>query len=259
MLKTGAFAKAYSDVLRSRLVDNVSLQKHVEEYGKIDKILPKSASFFYIIDLAIGKYHFLGKQQKNISGLENEELLKLGVEGFLQRIHPEEVGIIINEVYSDFTIWFDDVKGELNHIDIVYQYNYRFLNGDNDFINIMEHIHVLEIDKDGRASLVLGNVMTINNTQIIPVRSAMKVYRKEEVIETLYAKTYNSEISKYNITKRERDILRNLAAGKTSKQIGEQLFISHNTVDTHRRNLLKKMGCTSVVELTGIAYRNGIM
>ena len=162
-------------------------------------------------------------------------------------------------MYKDFTIWLTKTKDELNRIDIVFKYNYRFLNGDNVFVNIMEHIHVLEVDKDYRASLLLGNVITTENNQLLPIRSVMEVYRKGEMVETLYAKTYGSAISKYNITKRERDILSNLAAGKTSKQIGEQLFISHNTVDTHRRNLLKKLGCTSVVELAKIAYQNGLL
>ncbi len=218
MTKQIDFAQAYADVLKSGLVDDIILQKHVQEYGKIDKILPKSASFFYIVDLAMGKYRFLGKQQQNISDIPNEELVKLGIECFLQRIHPDEVEIIINEVYKDFTVWLTSTKDKLNHIDIVFKYNYRFLNGDNVFINMMEHIHVLEVDKDYRASLLLGNVITTENNQLLPIRSVMEVYRKDEVVETLYAKTYSNAISKHNIIKRERDILRNLASGKTSSQ-----------------------------------------
>lgn len=259
MSKTVSFAQAYSDVLGSGFVKDEILQKHVEEHGKIDKILPKSASFFYIIDLATSTYHFLGKQQQNISGIENEELLKLGIEGFLQRVHPEEIGILLNEVYQDFGIWLDEVKDEHSHIDIVFQYNYRFLNGHEKFINMMEHVHPLEVDRDGRTSLILGNVITVDDTQILPIRSSMKVYHKDEVIETLKSKTYGKKQLEQNITQREQDILRNLATGKTSKEIAEQLFISPHTVDTHRRNLLKKMECNSVVELAQIAFQNGLV
>ena len=62
-----------------------------------------------------------------------------------------------------------------------------------------------------------------------------------------------------NITNREQDILRNLSTGKTSKEIAEELFISHHTVDTHRRNLLKKLNCSSVVELTRVAFHGGFL
>lgn len=259
MSEVVSFAQAYSDVLKSGFVKKKILKKHIEKQGEIDRLLPNSASFFYIIDLATSSYHFLGKQQKNISGIENEQMLKLGIEGFLQRIHPEEVGIIVNEVYKDFTAWFDEAKDEYDHTEIVYQYNYRFRNGNDEFINLLEHIHILEIDENRSPSLILGNVITMDNNQIFPVKNSMKVYRQEEVIETLFSKTYSHEIMKHKITRRQQDILRNLASGKTSRQIAEHLCISHNTVDTHRRTLLKKLECNSVVELAQIAFRNGLL
>ena len=72
--------------------------------------------------------------------------------------------------------------------------------------------------------------------------------------------TYNSSISIIDaITVRELDILRHLATGKSSKQIGDELSVSRHTVDTHRRNLLKKLNCRSIVELTHLAYKNGVL
>ena len=40
----------------------------------------------------------------------------------------------------------------------------------------------------------------------------------------------------------ERRVLKLLAENKTSKQIGEELFISHRTVQTHRQNICEKLG-----------------
>ncbi len=79
------------------------------------------------------------------------------------------------------------------------------------------------------------------------------------IIETLFSKTFRiAQNNLAGVTNRELDIMRNLASGKTSKEIGKELYISPHTVDTHRRNLLRKLGCRSVVELAQIAYRNGI-
>jgi DNA-binding NarL/FixJ family response regulator len=52
-----------------------------------------------------------------------------------------------------------------------------------------------------------------------------------------------------NITKREREIVALLSQGKSSKQISEILFISKNTVDNHRQNLLRKFDVNSSAEL----------
>lgn len=53
--------------------------------------------------------------------------------------------------------------------------------------------------------------------------------------------------------KRERDVLRLLAIGKSSAEIAETLFISATTVDTHRRNIKSKLGVSTSYELSQYA------
>jgi len=57
---------------------------------------------------------------------------------------------------------------------------------------------------------------------------------------------------------REREVLQLLAEGKTSSEIGERLHLSTRTVETHRRNIMRKLGLHSVAELTKYAVREGI-
>ncbi len=56
-------------------------------------------------------------------------------------------------------------------------------------------------------------------------------------------------IKEYSLTNREVEIIQLVTKSKTSKEIGEILFISKNTVDTHRRNILEKSGKKSIMEL----------
>jgi len=51
------------------------------------------------------------------------------------------------------------------------------------------------------------------------------------------------------LSEREMTILKFVLEGKTSKEIAKILYISINTVNTHRRNILKKTGARSVVDL----------
>lgn len=60
------------------------------------------------------------------------------------------------------------------------------------------------------------------------------------------------------LTKREREILGLIADGFSNKEIGEKLFISHRTVDTHRTNLMKKLDVNNIAGLIGFAIKNGI-
>ena len=56
-----------------------------------------------------------------------------------------------------------------------------------------------------------------------------------------------------SLTARELDVLRHVVAGRTNKETASALGISHRTVETHRENILKKLGVRSVAELTRLA------
>lgn len=59
------------------------------------------------------------------------------------------------------------------------------------------------------------------------------------------------------LSKREIEVLQLIANGFTNKEIGEQLFISPRTVDTHRRNLLQKTGVKNSAGLVNYASKKG--
>lgn len=61
------------------------------------------------------------------------------------------------------------------------------------------------------------------------------------------------------LTEREKEIIKLLAEGMTNKQIGETLFISPRTVDSHRTNLMKKLGLHNVASLIRFAFKNGVI
>lgn len=61
------------------------------------------------------------------------------------------------------------------------------------------------------------------------------------------------------LSEREKEILKFLVRGKSTRDIAEELHISKSTVDTHRRNILDKLGCENVTCLTRYALREGLV
>jgi DNA-binding NarL/FixJ family response regulator len=61
------------------------------------------------------------------------------------------------------------------------------------------------------------------------------------------------------LTDREREVLGWLARGHSSRQVAEELDISVRTVETHRANLMQKLGVKSVALLIQAAIREGII
>jgi len=61
------------------------------------------------------------------------------------------------------------------------------------------------------------------------------------------------------VTDRELEVLKLLVNEMSSREIAEQLFISERTVETHRKNLLRKTNSTNVVGLIKYAHTHGLL
>lgn len=60
------------------------------------------------------------------------------------------------------------------------------------------------------------------------------------------------------LTKRERQVLQLMAEGKTTKQIGQNLYISPKTVEAHRLRVMEKLNINNIAQLTKYAIQEGL-
>jgi len=66
-------------------------------------------------------------------------------------------------------------------------------------------------------------------------------------------------IQKYNLTKRELEILKLITQALSNKEIAKELYISDQTVSVHRKNIMRKLGVSNIAGLIKIAYDNGLI
>lgn len=71
--------------------------------------------------------------------------------------------------------------------------------------------------------------------------------------------SYEEEVTQHKLSKREIEIMRKVAGGLTSIQIGEVLFISELTVQTHRRNIMRKLKINNSAQLIQFARDNQLI
>ena len=74
------------------------------------------------------------------------------------------------------------------------------------------------------------------------------------ILESFQEKNINCQIST-----REKDVIRLLADGLTTKKIATKLFISPHTVETHRQNILLKLGLKNTASLIKCAIQKGLI
>lgn len=66
-----------------------------------------------------------------------------------------------------------------------------------------------------------------------------------------------AENSSLILSNRELEVLYQVAQGKTSREIADALFVSENTVESHRKSLFQKLGAVNVADLIIKAISNG--
>ena len=82
---------------------------------------------------------------------------------------------------------------------------------------------------------------------------------EDAVLTIVKAAKKNENENDSELSVREKEVLREVAAGKTNMEIADSLCISINTVITHRRNISGKLGIHSVAGLSLYAVMNGII
>jgi len=72
-------------------------------------------------------------------------------------------------------------------------------------------------------------------------------------------KTKKGPPAQHTLTRREKEILRLIASEYTSEEIADKLFLSYRTIETHRTNLMLKLGTKNMVGLVKAAIQMGLM
>ena len=75
---------------------------------------------------------------------------------------------------------------------------------------------------------------------------------------TMFTDVYKQKSDTYNLSDRERDVLKALVKGYSYKMIAEELFISIDTVRSHIKRIYEKMHVNSKTEAVALAFRNNL-
>ena len=122
-----------------------------------------------------------------------------------------------------------------------------------------EKSHVLRLMEHGAAGYVLKNASPEELAEAIARVRAGKKYFSDEVQELLLRPTPAAAPGPTPLTRREHEVLRLIAEGLTSQEIGNRLFLSPLTIETHRRNLLTKFEVTNTAALIRLAAQQQLI
>lgn len=95
--------------------------------------------------------------------------------------------------------------------------------------------------------------------EVLAGRRYLSATLSEWAINALMSKPADDTDPLHNLTQRERMVLQLAAEGLSNAEVAEKLFISPRTAETHRTNLLRKLGLQTQTDLVRFAIRKGLI
>ncbi|MBC3759100.1 helix-turn-helix transcriptional regulator [Hyunsoonleella sp. SJ7] len=196
-------------------------------------------------------FKFLNPEMVGLLGLEKGETGYFNFDQILSHVHPEDLEhwhIALKEMQ---TYHLANTK-MISAPSISYTWNLRIEDATQKYINLFQNITPLMLQEGPSAAVVLIQFTVLPVMEDYRVTASMSYSTDQNHLKTVGFNHFKQKLWWEQLSDREQEILTLVQQQATSKTIGQQLGISPNTVNTHRRNILKKLNVSSTGELIGI-------
>ncbi|MBU2949543.1 LuxR C-terminal-related transcriptional regulator [Tamlana agarivorans] len=248
-MKGDSIRDIYKEIFSSH--DHPSLEKHIEKIIELDVFLPYSSTFFCITNTQDLTFEYVSKNIHACLGLDGMEVKAKGMRYFWSRMHPEDLDLWLHALSDLMKFTLNEISVE-ERSKMTYTWNYRLMNNHGQYVNIVQNTTPLEFDSGNKPIIGLAHYTVLVPEINMQICASAKLLNGNNEYETVYYNNFSQKLLSNGISNRERDVIRLLVLNQSSKAIAKKLNISPNTVDTHRRNILKKLNVSSTGELVGM-------
>jgi DNA-binding CsgD family transcriptional regulator len=241
-------------------VDERELAGVLDDFQKFARFTYNFMPVLFVFDFAKRKYLFFTDNVKQAMGYEAKEVID-GGPGFMDEIYHKDFFRSYNEDVFPFTLNFLRGTPQIEHIRHTFSYNMQMKTKAGQWIDLLQKNIYVSCKNNGVPLFCLGAMMDIsclkkNNVITHSIEKADKLTGYNTVIETRHF--YPCEEDRL-LTRQEKNILRYMAEGLSSKMLADKLQISENTISNHRQNIIRKTNTKNVAQLIAFAIRNSII
>ena len=240
-----------------KIAHKESEQSHsleLEVHKKLLNMFQVGDYYYFFFNVHRAEFEFISPEIKKLLGYDPENVT---AQFFLENIHPDDQPYFLRFEHALHDFFAKLSIDKFTKYKVRYDFRIRKSNGT--YIRLLHQLVVVQFDDNGHIFRSLGIHTDISHlkTDGIPVLSFIGLDGEPSFIDT-EAKTMLLP-GKSLLSKREKEIFKHLAEGKTSKDIADILHISKNTVNTHRKNMLLKTETHSVLEMIVSGIKKGLV
>ena len=209
--------------------------------------------FVYIHDLTSGRYYHEGLDRALGYTVD-----RITPDFFAHNVHPGDLPSyfeISRALLSFVTVYAED----LVPFESACHVTYRMRTAQGSYVSVLRKSTPFLKDGDGNVAAYISRCTDITHLRR-DHKVTWEVFGPRSDRFSDFLETSGEEEGDHTLfTEREMDVLRLLRRGHTSAEIAEELFISVNTVNTHRKSLMRKAEVDNTVELLFFAQEHGYL
>ena len=236
-------------------VDNADYLEFEKKIYFLERLSEVENSSVTVLDLYQKKYIFL--RSRYLEPFDNPLIDHDPQDPFYysQFIHPEDLPIVMDSYKKSFKFFLSLPEEERKDYKLIQNFRQRDKYGK--YLNVILQLVVLEIDKKGNIWLVL--ILD----DLLPDKISFEgVNRRLINLKTGKICLFKNELEpnkKTILSTREVEVLGLVSKGFACKEIADKLFLSVNTVNNHRQNILEKVRASNTSEAVNYARNLGLL
>lgn len=226
----------------------------------LKQTLENSSGVVFLCDFPNKSYDFVSDNVESILGYSPAEFVENGVTLGFTLYPSHQYSTIIESIMPGMFNSFNEYGLLGMAKDIRVSYTSLIRCRDNTYRWFLQQITVVETDENNmpiKALKLLIDIHEFYKSNIIDFhiskRDASGVY------QVVFSEEYSTEEPSVILSNRELEVLQLISEGLSSKQIADQLCISENTVNNHRKNMLHRSESKSMNELLKLAITSKII
>lgn len=219
-----------------------------------NSIISTGLFYYYVIDFFDMSISHMSPSVYEVHGYNPESTT---FDDILKAIHPDDVDFVV-KAESFFINFFDTNLGREKLLKYKVSYCFRVRLGNGTFALLNHQSLILTLDGDKRIGKSLNIHTCIDHISTFNTYKISLIGLDGEP-SFLNLSLDGSITNTVKFSKREVDIIRNIANGLNSLEIAKKLFISDSTVKKHRKNILKKSACKNTAQLVKDCIFQGLI
>lgn len=244
-------------ISHSGQLDNPLIVDKLLDSVKLFPFGGKLPEYLFIYDYIKNEYSWVSNSFPNMTGFSINYLMGKSAEEGVSLLYNEDdiqfMGKLLDATYKHYATV---PIAEKLHFSI--EVSARYIHAEGRIFWTRQHWSPLMVDENGGVILALGQVVDLSTL----VGSINHYYHikliKDGQTRILESLIRDNECIK-QLSSQEAVVLREVAQGFTTKQIANRLSISFHTVESHRKNIIKKLNAENIQKALVIALTRGLI